>query len=61
MTFQLILHQHKKCHKIIVIIKAYLMMLKLNLLHFLGNEMKPGLDTEENRWNHYNEFIFFRN
>lgn len=26
-----------------------------------GNEpLKPGLDSEENRWNHYNEFVFVR-
>lgn len=23
-------------------------------------EPKPGVDTEENRWNHYNEFVFIR-
>ncbi|XP_018496586.1 BTB/POZ domain-containing protein KCTD12 [Galendromus occidentalis] len=23
--------------------------------------MKPGLDSEEQRWNHYNEFVFVRN
>ncbi|KAM3958951.1 LOW QUALITY PROTEIN: BTB/POZ domain-containing protein Ktl [Aphomia sociella] len=23
-------------------------------------ELKPGVDTEENRWNHYNEFVFVR-
>lgn len=23
-------------------------------------ELKPGVDAEENRWNHYNEFVFFR-
>ncbi|XP_063912348.1 BTB/POZ domain-containing protein KCTD12 [Zophobas morio] len=23
-------------------------------------EPKPGVDTEENRWNHYNEFVFVR-
>lgn len=22
--------------------------------------LKPGVDTEENRWNHYNEFVFVR-
>ncbi|XP_015907526.1 BTB/POZ domain-containing protein KCTD16 [Parasteatoda tepidariorum] len=26
-----------------------------------GNEpLKPGIDFEENRWNHYNEFVFVR-
>jgi len=25
-----------------------------------GPDLKPGMDTEENRWNHYNEFIFIR-
>lgn len=25
-----------------------------------GQELKPGMDSEENRWNHYNEFIFIR-
>lgn len=25
-----------------------------------GEPMKPGMDSEENRWNHYNEFIFTR-
>lgn len=26
-----------------------------------GNtELKPGVDAEENRWNHYNEFVFVR-
>lgn len=25
-----------------------------------SNELKPGLDPEENRWNHYNEFVFVR-
>lgn len=23
-------------------------------------ELKPGVDAEENRWNHYNEFVFIR-
>lgn len=23
-------------------------------------ELKPGVDSEENRWNHYNEFVFIR-
>lgn len=23
-------------------------------------ELKPGVDIEENRWNHYNEFVFIR-
>ena len=23
-------------------------------------DLKPGMDTEEARWNHYNEFVFFR-
>lgn len=23
-------------------------------------ELKPGVDVEENRWNHYNEFVFIR-
>ncbi|KFM63023.1 BTB/POZ domain-containing protein KCTD12, partial [Stegodyphus mimosarum] len=26
----------------------------------VGEPMKPGMDSEENRWNHYNEFIFTR-
>jgi len=26
-----------------------------------GTEIKPGMDSEENRWNHYNEFVFVRN
>lgn len=25
-----------------------------------GGELKPGMDSEENRWNHYNEFVFVR-
>jgi len=25
-----------------------------------GGEAKPGSDSEENRWNHYNEFVFCR-
>jgi len=25
-----------------------------------GPDLKPGMDTEENRWNHYNEFVFIR-
>ncbi|KAJ8976658.1 hypothetical protein NQ317_004676 [Molorchus minor] len=25
-----------------------------------GAELKPGVDAEENRWNHYNEFVFVR-
>ncbi|XP_044258992.1 LOW QUALITY PROTEIN: BTB/POZ domain-containing protein KCTD12 [Tribolium madens] len=25
-----------------------------------GAEPKPGVDAEENRWNHYNEFVFVR-
>lgn len=25
-----------------------------------GEPMKPGMDSEENRWNHYNEFVFTR-
>ena len=25
-----------------------------------SNEAKPGMETEENKWNHYNEFIFYR-
>lgn len=25
-----------------------------------GTDMKPGMDSEENRWNHYNEFVFCR-
>lgn len=26
-----------------------------------GNEpVKPGIDSEETRWNHYNEFVFYR-
>ncbi|VEN64136.1 unnamed protein product [Callosobruchus maculatus] len=24
-------------------------------------DLKPGVDAEENRWNHYNEFVFIRN
>lgn len=23
-------------------------------------ELKPGVDSEESRWNHYNEFVFVR-
>ncbi|OQR73525.1 BTB/POZ domain-containing protein KCTD12-like [Tropilaelaps mercedesae] len=26
-----------------------------------GEPLKPGLDSEEQRWNHYNEFVFVRN
>lgn len=26
----------------------------------VGEPMKPGMDSEENRWNHYNEFVFVR-
>ncbi|CAL1297992.1 unnamed protein product [Larinioides sclopetarius] len=26
----------------------------------VGEPMKPGMDSEENRWNHYNEFVFTR-
>ncbi|GIX84337.1 hypothetical protein CEXT_172851 [Caerostris extrusa] len=26
----------------------------------VGEPMKPGMDSEENRWNHYNEFVFSR-
>lgn len=25
-----------------------------------ASELKPGMDIEENRWNHYNEFVFAR-
>lgn len=25
-----------------------------------GGDLKPGVDSEENRWNHYNEFVFIR-
>uniref|UniRef100_T1K804 Uncharacterized protein n=1 Tax=Tetranychus urticae TaxID=32264 RepID=T1K804_TETUR len=25
-----------------------------------GEPLKPGVDAEENRWNHYNEFVFCR-
>ncbi|CAH1776423.1 unnamed protein product [Owenia fusiformis] len=25
-----------------------------------AGELKPGMDSEENRWQHYNEFIFYR-
>jgi len=25
-----------------------------------GPDLKPGMDTEENRWNHFNEFVFIR-
>lgn len=25
-----------------------------------GTDIKPGMDSEENRWNHYNEFVFIR-
>lgn len=25
-----------------------------------STELKPGVDVEENRWNHYNEFVFVR-
>lgn len=24
------------------------------------NDLKPGVDAEESRWNHYNEFVFCR-
>ncbi|GFT49833.1 hypothetical protein NPIL_519011 [Nephila pilipes] len=26
----------------------------------VGEPIKPGMDSEENRWNHYNEFVFTR-
>ncbi|XP_052866524.1 BTB/POZ domain-containing protein KCTD8 [Anopheles cruzii] len=26
----------------------------------VSENLKPGVDTEENRWNHYNEFVFMR-
>ncbi|XP_053678910.1 BTB/POZ domain-containing protein KCTD8 [Anopheles nili] len=26
----------------------------------VSENLKPGVDTEENRWNHYNEFVFVR-
>lgn len=26
----------------------------------VATELKPGMDAEENRWNHYNEFVFVR-
>ncbi|XP_072743667.1 BTB/POZ domain-containing protein KCTD16 [Anoplolepis gracilipes] len=25
-----------------------------------SDQLKPGVDSEENRWNHYNEFVFVR-
>ncbi|KAH0999745.1 hypothetical protein HUJ04_008127 [Dendroctonus ponderosae] len=25
-----------------------------------SSDLKPGVDAEENRWNHYNEFVFMR-
>ena len=25
-----------------------------------GGDVKPGMDGEESRWNHYNEFVFCR-
>lgn len=25
-----------------------------------GGELKPGMDSEESKWNHYNEFVFTR-
>lgn len=25
-----------------------------------SEQLKPGVDSEENRWNHYNEFVFIR-
>ncbi|KZC04151.1 BTB/POZ domain-containing protein KCTD16 [Dufourea novaeangliae] len=25
-----------------------------------AEQLKPGVDSEENRWNHYNEFVFVR-
>lgn len=25
-----------------------------------STDLKPGVDSEENRWNHYNEFVFIR-
>ena len=25
-----------------------------------AGEIKPGMDSEENKWNHYNEFVFWR-
>ncbi|ENN73851.1 hypothetical protein YQE_09543, partial [Dendroctonus ponderosae] len=25
-----------------------------------SSDLKPGVDAEENRWNHYNEFVFVR-
>lgn len=25
-----------------------------------SEQLKPGVDSEENRWNHYNEFVFLR-
>lgn len=25
-----------------------------------AGEIKPGMDSEENKWNHYNEFVFYR-
>lgn len=25
-----------------------------------AEQLKPGVDSEENRWNHYNEFVFIR-
>ena len=25
-----------------------------------AGEIKPGMDSEENKWNHFNEFVFAR-
>ena len=25
-----------------------------------AGDIKPGMDSEENKWNHYNEFVFYR-
>ena len=35
-------------------------MAKITFFNILGPDLKPGMDTEENRWNHYNEFVFIR-
>jgi hypothetical protein len=25
-----------------------------------AGDIKPGMESEENKWNHYNEFVFYR-
>lgn len=36
----------------------------LTIIHndtvFILTELKPGVDSEELRWNHYNEFVWLR-